>query len=153
MKIFFGPWVIAPSQIFFESRLSYGVVNLKPIVPGHVLVISKRIVPRFGELSSDEVIDLYSSVHTITKRLEVAFGVDAFNIAMQDGVNSGQSVPHVHVHILPRRPNDFRHNDDVHKEIENQMLHSTIKLPLRTRLSYFIDVHKAIRFIIHRGLL
>jgi bis(5'-adenosyl)-triphosphatase len=120
MKIFFGPWVIAPSQIFFESRLSYGVVNLKPIVPGHVLVISKRIVPRFGELSSDEVIDLYSSVHTITKRLEVAFGVDAFNIAMQDGVNSGQSVPHVHVHILPRRPNDFRHNDDVHKEIENQ---------------------------------
>lgn len=120
MKISFGPWVIAPSQVFFESALSYGIVNLKPIVPGHVLVIPKRVTPRFQELTPDEVIDLYTSVHSISKRLENAYNADALNIAMQDGVHAGQSVPHVHVHILPRRAGDFKRNDDVHEEIESQ---------------------------------
>ena len=120
MKIFFGPWVIAPSQVFFESALSYGIVNLKPIVPGHVLVIPKRVTPRFHELTPDEVIDLYTSVHLISKRLENAYNAEALNIAMQDGLHAGQSVPHVHVHILPRRAGDFKRNDDVHEAIEQQ---------------------------------
>lgn len=41
--------------MFFRSRHSLGIVNLKPIVPGHVLVISKRVVARFGDLTTDEV--------------------------------------------------------------------------------------------------
>lgn len=42
-------------QVFFRSRHSLGIVNLKPIVPGHVLVISKRVVARFADLTTDEV--------------------------------------------------------------------------------------------------
>lgn len=122
MKILFGPWAIAPSQIFFETRLSYGLVNLKPIVPGHVLVIPKRVIPRFSDLTTDEVTDLYSSVYTISQRIETVYAADGLNVAMQDGKNAGQSVPHVHVHILPRKPGDFANNDDVHREIENQQL-------------------------------
>lgn len=53
------------SQIFFTSRLSHGLVNLKPIVPGHVLVIPKRVVPRLSELKEEEVTDLFLSVQRI----------------------------------------------------------------------------------------
>ena len=42
----------------------------------------------------------------------------AFNVAVQDGRNAGQSVPHVHVHILPRTRGDFDRNDDVYDELE-----------------------------------
>lgn len=127
MKLLFGPWTLAPSQIFFESALSYGLVNLKPIVPGHVLVIPKRVAPRFTELTAEEVTDLFLSVQTVSKTLEKAYSVDALNIAMQDGVASGQSVPHTHVHILPRKPNDFAENDQVHREIENQRLDTVFR--------------------------
>ena len=55
----------------------------------------KRVTPRFHELSPDEVIDLYTSVHLISKRLENAYDAEALNIAVQDGLHAGQSVPHV----------------------------------------------------------
>ncbi len=40
-------------------------------------------------------------------------------ILMQDGAHAGQSVPHVHIHVLPRRPGDFKNNDDVYDAIDN----------------------------------
>ena len=121
-NIFFGPWPISTNQIFYESRFSFGIVNLKPIVPGHVLVIPKRVCDRLAGLSVEEVVDLYTSVHHIGPILEAHYGAQALNIAMQDGVAAGQSVPHVHCHILPRKIGDFKRNDDVYTEIENQKL-------------------------------
>lgn len=47
------------------------------------------------------------------------YGADAFNVAVQDGRAAGQSVPHVHVHILPRRSGDFQRNDDVYDELQD----------------------------------
>ena len=122
MKISFGPWTIAPSQLFFESPLSFGLVNLKPLVQGHVLLIPKRCTPRFTELTSEEVSDLFASVQIVCRALEKAYpsSSDAFNIALQDGKHAGQSVPHVHVHVLPRKEKDFSNSDEVHKLIETQ---------------------------------
>jgi bis(5'-adenosyl)-triphosphatase len=118
----FGRFRLQPSQVFFESDLVLGVVNLKPIVPGHVLVIPKRVVERFGDLTSEEVVDLWTSVHKIGPALEKHHGCSALNIAIQDGVASGQSVPHVHVHILPRKEGDFERNDDIYEQLEVQNL-------------------------------
>jgi diadenosine tetraphosphate (Ap4A) HIT family hydrolase len=118
----FGPFTCKSSQVFYESPLSLCFVNLKPIVPGHVLVIPKRVCPRFADMTSEEVQDLWATVHHIGPVIEKHYGCDALNLAIQDGRSSGQSVEHVHVHVLPRKPNDFRRNDDVYEELENQKL-------------------------------
>ena len=102
-EIKFGPWSLDPSQIFYESNLSYGIVNLKPIVPGHVLIITKRICQRMKDLTIEEVNDLFSTVYKISPIIERHYNGDALNIAIQDGQSAGQTVPHIHVHILPRR--------------------------------------------------
>lgn len=99
----FGPHVLHPSQIFFESALSIGIVNIKPIVPGHVLVIPKRVEQRIMDLTGEEYTDLFESVRFIAPKLEKHIGAESLNIAIQDGEKAGQSVPHVHVHILPRK--------------------------------------------------
>lgn len=91
------------SQIFYESAFSIGFVNIKPIVPGHILVIPKRVEKRVMDLTPEEYNDLFASVRFIAPRLETHYGAQALNIAIQDGAESGQSVPHVHVHILPRK--------------------------------------------------
>lgn len=106
-EIKFGPWTLDPSQIFHETNLSYGITNLKPIVPGHVLIISKRVCPRMKDLTPDEVSDLFATVHKIGPIIEKHYNSDALNIAIQDGASSGQTVPHIHVHILPRRVSCF----------------------------------------------
>ena len=51
--------------------------------------------------------------------IEKEYGATALNIAMQDGRDAGQSVPHVHFHILPRAPADFSNNDDIYDAIES----------------------------------
>lgn len=59
------------SQIFFRSAsgLTYGLVNLKPIVPGHVLLIPRRVVPRIADLEPAEVSDLFLSVQRVAGTL------------------------------------------------------------------------------------
>jgi len=127
----FGRFIISPEQIFYRSPpgLSAAIVNLRPIVPGHVLVMSTRVVPHLAQLSEEEYADLWSTVRTVQNMLEKRYFGDndgvgqeaaaaAFNVAVQDGRNAGQSVPHVHVHILPRAAGDFERNDDVYDELE-----------------------------------
>jgi bis(5'-adenosyl)-triphosphatase len=126
----FGKFLIPSRHIFYRTPLSAAFVNLRPIVPGHVLVMPKRIVTTMEELSEDEYIDMWKSVRQVQTALRQHFTMDndkntgaadttlAFNVAVQDGRAAGQSVPHVHVHILPRTAGDFERNDDVYDALE-----------------------------------
>ncbi|KAF2746195.1 HIT-like protein [Sporormia fimetaria CBS 119925] len=102
----FGSFVVT-NQVFHLTPLSYALVNLKPLLPGHVLVSPRRVVPRFNDLSADEVQDLFLTVQRVSRTLERVFQASSLNIAIQDGVDAGQSVPHVHTHIIPRKKDDL----------------------------------------------
>ncbi|OQR87623.1 hypothetical protein ACHHYP_08503 [Achlya hypogyna] len=114
----FGPYPIRFSEVFYESAHAVALVNLKPIVPGHVLVIPKRRIDRFTHLDSDEVADLWQTAQTIARRIEAHYNAPSFTFSIQDGRAAGQTVPHVHIHLLPRRPGDFAKNDDIYDELE-----------------------------------
>mmetsp|Transcript_38595 Transcript_38595/g.49878 ORF Transcript_38595/g.49878 Transcript_38595/m.49878 type:complete len:167 (-) Transcript_38595:251-751(-) len=109
-------------QVFFQSDHSAAIVNLKPIVPGHILVIPKQIKERLADLSEEEVVDLYQTVHQIGPKLESHYGAEALTVSMQDGPAAGQTVPHVHVHVLPRKPGDFPQNDQIYEELDKNNL-------------------------------
>ncbi|KIW95618.1 uncharacterized protein Z519_04203 [Cladophialophora bantiana CBS 173.52] len=104
----FGPFLVA-SQVFHisPSRLSYGLVNLKPLLPGHVLICPVRSVPRLSQLTSAETADLFNTVRIVSRTLQRVYHASSFNVAVQDGVDAGQSVPHVHVHVIPRQRGDY----------------------------------------------
>ncbi|XP_022081530.1 bis(5'-adenosyl)-triphosphatase-like isoform X2 [Acanthaster planci] len=114
----FGQHIIKATQVFFKTPLSFGIVNRMPVQPGHVLVCPLRKVERFRDMTSDEVSDMFLSVHTIAKALEVHYEVTAMSVGLQDGADAGQSVKHVHIHIVPRRKGDFKNNDDIYPLLE-----------------------------------
>ena len=114
----FGKFVIASSHVFYRSPLSVAFVNLRPIVPGHVLVVPHRIVARMEDLTEQEYHDMWESVRVVQNMLRKCYEATGFNVAVQDGRAAGQSVPHVHVHILPRVEGDFERNDDVYDELQ-----------------------------------
>ncbi|ODH26062.1 hypothetical protein ACO22_04841 [Paracoccidioides brasiliensis] len=95
--------------VFYTTPLSYALVNLKPILPGHVLVCPLRPVPRLADLSTSETSDLFLTVRRVSRMIERVYLGTSLNIAIQDGPEAGQSVPHVHVHIIPRRKADLDH--------------------------------------------
>lgn len=92
-------------QAFYRSStaLSFAIVNLKPIVPGHVLVIPARPVARLADLRADELGCLMQSVQKVGNIVEKAYGAHGLTVACQDGPAAGQSVPHVHFHVIPRK--------------------------------------------------
>ncbi|GMH51990.1 hypothetical protein TrST_g8238 [Triparma strigata] len=114
----FGPFTIPPSTVFYETSLTFAFVNLRPIVPGHVLICPKRPSLLLKDLSSSEYSDLWATVRAVQAVVEESKGAGGSNVAVQDGPEAGQSVEHVHVHVLPRVGGDFERNDDIYEEIE-----------------------------------
>ena len=106
------------AQVFHITPLSYALVNLKPLLPGHVLVSPLRVVPRFNDLSTAEVQDLFLTVQRVSRTIERIYHASALNIAIQDGRDAGQSVPHVHAHIIPRKRDDLPEPDAIYKMME-----------------------------------
>jgi bis(5'-adenosyl)-triphosphatase len=130
----FGPWTIAKDEIFAESATSFAFVNTKPVVPGHVLVAPKRVCKKFTQLSMEEVADLWQLAKVVGGELEshaqalfyekggekkegdIAMSL---TLCIQDGPQAGQTVPNVHIHILPRKEGDFENNDEVYDAIDD----------------------------------
>ncbi|KAI4163368.1 MAG: hypothetical protein LQ342_003103 [Letrouitia transgressa] len=86
---------------------SFALVNIKPLLPGHVLVSPRRIIPRLSDLSHTEVTDLFLTVQRVGRMIERVYGASSLNIAIQDGPAAGQSVPHLHTHLIPRHRADL----------------------------------------------
>lgn len=114
----FAEWPISQNEVFYLSSHSLGFVNLKPILPGHVLVCPKRVIKRFTDLTEEEVGDLWLSAQAIGAILEGKYKTDALTLSMQDGLAAGQTVNHVHVHVIPRCPGDFKRNDEIYDKLD-----------------------------------
>lgn len=115
----FGKFIVTP-QVFYQTKKSFGLVNLKPLVPGHVLVCPLRVVSRISGLTSEEAADFYALVQRISKVIEKYYRADALNIAIQDGALAGQSVPHVHCHIIPRKLDDLPEPDEIYRLLDGK---------------------------------
>ena len=123
-KLTFATRPIAKGEIFYVTNLSFAFTNLKPVVPGHVLVAPKKVVSRLSELSPEEIADLFVAAEFVGKIVAAEHPEsDALTVTVQDGKSAGQTVPHVHVHVMPRNPNDIfnskNKNDDIYEAINS----------------------------------
>ncbi|KAL8026957.1 hypothetical protein ABFX02_14G063900 [Erythranthe guttata] len=112
----FGPYKINPSEVFYSTQLSYALVNLRPLLPAYSVTI--RGVKRFIDLTTDETSDLWLTAQKIGRQLETYHKASSLTFAIQDGPQAGQTVPHVHIHILPRKGGDFEKNDEIYDAID-----------------------------------
>ena len=97
---------IPEGRIIARTELAWSFLSYMPIVPGHTIVLPVRIVARFEELTEAERDELFSLMATVQSALAKTFDAKGFNIAWNEGEESGQSVPHFHMHVLPRKKGD-----------------------------------------------
>lgn len=94
--------VLAEDELFVVARDKY------PVSPGHSLVIVRRVVARFQELTADEKARLLTWVDWCVAHLDSTRSPkpDGFSVGLNDGAAAGQTVSQLHIHIIPRYDGD-----------------------------------------------
>jgi histidine triad (HIT) family protein len=92
------------AKILNETAHSISFLDAFPLARGHVLVIPKNHHQKIQDMSKEENADLFSLVHTMLSKVDSMTG--ATLVAVHNGKNAGQEVPHVHVHLVPRSIDD-----------------------------------------------
>ena len=94
------------NQKFYEDDLVLALYTYKPILPGHCLIIPKRHVERFEMLTETEVAQMGRVIKKVDQAVMKGFGTSSYLLLQKNGVEVGQSVPHVHFHYVPRKAGD-----------------------------------------------
>ena len=93
-----------PAKILKETTQSISFLDAFPLAKGHVLVLPKNHHQKIQDMSKDENTDLFLLVHEMMSKVDSISG--ATLVAVHDGIDAGQEVPHVHVHLVPRSKDD-----------------------------------------------
>ena len=93
-----------PAKILKETTQSISFLDAFPLAKGHVLVIPKTHHQKIQDMGNDENTDLFSLVHEMVSTVDSVSG--ATLVAVHNGIDAGQEVPHVHVHLVPRSKDD-----------------------------------------------
>ncbi len=96
-------------RVAFDGRTTRIILARDAIAPGQLLVIPKRHVARAEELSVDELSELMIGAACSASALTALRAYDGFNLLINSGEAAGQTVPHVHMHVVPRVWGDTRH--------------------------------------------
>ena len=97
---------IPSERIIQETSLSFAIRDGYPINSGHTLIIPKRHVGSFFDLDEKEKSDILALLDTAKVDLDTEFSPDGYNIGINDGNAAGQTVPHLHIHLIPRFDGD-----------------------------------------------
>ncbi len=93
-----------PAPIVFEDDSSLGFLDHRPVFPGHVLLIPKQHVETLSDLPAALIQPFFSPAQLLARAVESALAADGTFVAINNRVS--QSVPHLHLHIVPRRKKD-----------------------------------------------
>ncbi len=94
-----------PAKLVHEDELCIAIHDLNPQAPVHVLVIPKKLIPRVGEATAEDQAllgHLLLTAGALARKLGVA--ESGYRLVINHGRDGGESVPHLHVHLLGRRP-------------------------------------------------
>ncbi len=104
-----------PRHVIWEDDKCIVMLNLYPYNPGHAMVLPKAHYERFHALPSDLVQQIFTLVQKVERAQEIAFKCVGWNIGINDGDCSGQSIKHVHVHVVPRFASELGYLDIIGK--------------------------------------
>lgn len=98
--------VIEEREIFLGEHV-LAIWDAYPVTEGHILILPKRHVPNFSDLSTKEKSEIMEGVERAQSLLRHRYSVSSFNIGFNEGPAAGQTIGHFHIHVIPRRSGDM----------------------------------------------
>ena len=100
------PFCRQTDRIFYEGDKVIGFWDKFPVSPGHALLIPRRHISTWFEARKDEQQELFAAIEIARKAIEAKHNPEGYNIGFNVGEVAGQTVFHLHVHVIPRDPGD-----------------------------------------------
>ncbi|SDC97841.1 Diadenosine tetraphosphate (Ap4A) hydrolase [Algoriphagus faecimaris] len=94
------------TELILESAQAFSILDRYPVNPGHALIIPKRHISNYFELSFKEQSSCIFMLNEVKKVIQRRYKPDGFNLGINIGENAGQTVSHVHIHLIPRYTGD-----------------------------------------------
>jgi bis(5'-adenosyl)-triphosphatase len=98
--------------VFLESENFLAIYNIAPVLPGHSLIIPRDHITSFIDLNQQQRAEFLDTTTQAVRLLLKAFHTDAFDLSVQEKPEAGQTIEHLHLHIVPRLKNDMAHPGD-----------------------------------------
>ncbi|HEY7463466.1 MAG TPA: HIT domain-containing protein [Candidatus Limnocylindria bacterium] len=96
----------SPAHVIAEDVETVSFLDINPVNPGHVLTIPRRHAARMWELSAEEFGSLAAAAHQAADLVRRSLEPPGYDVFVADGEVGGQTAFHVHIHTIPRWPND-----------------------------------------------
>jgi len=90
----------------YEDEKTLAFLDIRPVNPGHTLVIPKRHYQNLEEISPEDLKDLILTVKKVGAILKEKLGAPGYNVCENNDPVAGQDIPHIHFHVIPRQTND-----------------------------------------------
>ena len=111
-----GVWKLSNKECIFcqmkdyilENELAYAIYDKYPVVKGHMLFIPKRHVKDFFDITKEEREAIFELIDEGKKLLDEKYSPDSYNVGINCGEHAGQTIMHVHVHLIPRYIGDMK---------------------------------------------
>jgi superfamily II DNA or RNA helicase/diadenosine tetraphosphate (Ap4A) HIT family hydrolase len=94
------------ARVFLERPLIFAIWDGFPVAPGHALIIPRRHTANFFDLTPDEAYELFASIPGVRRLIDERHRPQGYNLGINVGRAAGQTVPHVHLHVIPRYDGD-----------------------------------------------
>ena len=91
----------------FENDVGFVIYDKYPVNEGHCLIVPKRVYPDYFESTHEEIIGLNDLLFKTKNYLLEKYNPTGFNVGVNCGRDSGQTVDHLHIHLIPRYKNDM----------------------------------------------
>lgn len=93
-------------EVISENEFCFALWDQNPVSPGHALVIPKKHIASFFDLTSEEVTKLFVLLQEVKDVISRDYSPDGFNIGINDGEAAGRTIHHLHIHLIPRYAGD-----------------------------------------------
>ena len=113
-----------PAKILVETDSCLGFLDAFPLAKGHALVIPKNHYEKIQNIPKELNIELFTMVHELISKIDSLTGSTL--VAIHNGKESGQEIPHVHVHLIPRSKTDSA--GAVHSMFKNDIKFTDVEL-------------------------
>lgn len=95
-----------PSKKVYEDDAVLAILDINPRAKGHTLVISKKVYPTISEAPEDLIAHMFSVVKKIDSAMRRNLMAEGTNVIINNSSASGQEIPHLHIHVIPRKSDD-----------------------------------------------
>lgn len=111
------------SEIIAENDLAFAIYDNYPVNEGHMLIIPKRHFDNFFDAAPDEISAIYSLLHECKKIVDEKYKPTGYNVGVNIGYDGGQTIMHLHIHLIPRYKGDVDNPRGGIRKLKPQKVH------------------------------